>query len=302
MNLLDRLAGAPISWGICEVPGWGVTLPREQVLEEMRDVGLAATELGPDGYLPTDPGELRDLLSQYDLQLVGGFVPLVLHDPSQADAAIATAQRTAALLGAAGATEFVVAMVASSEWAPRFVLDDAGWAHAAQMLTAIEELVGEHGLGQAVHPHLGTMIEQPADIGQILDRTDVDWCLDTGHLLIAGYDPLEFINDARGHIRHVHLKDTVLDLARPVGSGERSIVQGVQDGMFCALGHGDVPIGEVVMSLERSGYDRWYVLEQDVALSSGKTPEGQGPKLDAQMSVEYLRGIDAVLSASLEAT
>jgi inosose dehydratase len=53
-----KIAGAPISWGVCEVPGWGYQLSPQRVLAEMRDVGLAATELGPEGFLPSDPDEL----------------------------------------------------------------------------------------------------------------------------------------------------------------------------------------------------------------------------------------------------
>lgn len=76
-----RIAGAPISWGVCEVPGWGHQLDRERVLGEMRSLGLSATELGPDGFLP-EPAEERDpLLARYGLQAIGGFVPVVLHDP-----------------------------------------------------------------------------------------------------------------------------------------------------------------------------------------------------------------------------
>ena len=50
-----RLAGAPISWGVCEVPGWGRQLPPDRVLAEMAGLGLSATELGPLGYLPLEP-------------------------------------------------------------------------------------------------------------------------------------------------------------------------------------------------------------------------------------------------------
>jgi len=299
-SIAERLAGAPISWGVCEVPGWGLELSRERVLQEMREVGLVATELGTPGYFPDDPAELSALLASFDLQLIGGFVPLVLHDPAQAEEALDAARATAKLLSAAGATEFVTSMVASVDWLPRFELDDAGWAHAAKMLNSVEEIVAEHGMAQAIHPHLGTMIEQPTDVKQLLERTDIGWCFDTGHLLIGGYDPLRFLNDARDRIRHVHLKDAVLDKALPVFNGEQTIMQGVQNGMFCPMGRGDVPIGEIVVALERSGYDRWYVLEQDAALTAGEPLPGQGPKLDVQMSVDYLRGVAAVLSASLE--
>lgn len=75
-----KIAGAPISWGVCEVPGWGYQLHRDRVLTEMRGAGLTATELGPDGFLPADPAELTEVLDAQSLSCVGGFVPVVLHD------------------------------------------------------------------------------------------------------------------------------------------------------------------------------------------------------------------------------
>ncbi|HEY5878493.1 MAG TPA: inosose dehydratase, partial [Nakamurella sp.] len=78
---VDRIAGAPISWGVCEVPGWGYQLTPERVLAEMREVGLSATEFGPDGFLPADPQQMADVLSAHHLTAVGGFVPVVLYRP-----------------------------------------------------------------------------------------------------------------------------------------------------------------------------------------------------------------------------
>ena len=57
-DLALRIAGAPISWGVCEVPGWGWQYDPRTVLTQMREVGIAATEFGPDGFLPDDPAEL----------------------------------------------------------------------------------------------------------------------------------------------------------------------------------------------------------------------------------------------------
>ena len=81
--LLDRLAAGPISWGVCEVPGWGLQLPPDRVLSEMRSLGILATEAGPDGYLGRDPALVRALLDRHGLELVGGFLPVVLHDPAR---------------------------------------------------------------------------------------------------------------------------------------------------------------------------------------------------------------------------
>ena len=74
-DLLERVAGAPITWGVDGSPGWGYLMDRERVLREMVESGLSATELGPDGYLPTDPGELKEFLDRFDMSIVGGFVP-----------------------------------------------------------------------------------------------------------------------------------------------------------------------------------------------------------------------------------
>ncbi len=300
LSFLDRVAGAPISWGVCEVPGWGVELPVERVLGEMQELGLRATELGSDGYLPTEPDALREVCARFELEMIGGFVPLVLHDPDQREASLAAAERAAALMGGAGATLFITSMVTTFDWDPRIEVGADAWDHAAAMLGEVEAVVAAHGMRQAIHPHLGTMIERPEDVKNVLDRSDVGWTFDMGHLMIGGYDPVEFLADARDRIVHVHLKDVHLDRAAPVFAGEQSIMEGVQNGMFCPMGDGDVPIGEVVTELERTGYDGWYVLEQDAAITGAEPAPGEGPKLDVLRSIEYLRAINAQFTNALE--
>jgi inosose dehydratase len=62
-DFLSRVASAPISWGICEVPGWGAMLPTPRVLGEMAGLGFTATELGAPGFLPTSPEGVKDELA-----------------------------------------------------------------------------------------------------------------------------------------------------------------------------------------------------------------------------------------------
>src|SRR4051794_36729440 len=106
-----RLAGAPISWGVCEVPGWGLQLPPERVLGEMAELGLRATELGPQGWLPLDGAAVRAELDRYGLRLVGGFVPVVVRDGERE-----TTRRAAPQLAAGGAGVFVAALVQDESW------------------------------------------------------------------------------------------------------------------------------------------------------------------------------------------
>src|SRR5215207_177181 len=279
-----RVAGAPISWGVCEVPGWGPQLPAERVLAEMAGLGLTATELGAPGFLPSDP---RALLAEYGLALVGGFVPLVLHEPS-CDDAYATAGEIAAMLSAAGADVFVAAAVMDAGWSAPAPLDDAQRTRLAGNLAGIAELVAGHGLTFALHPHAGTLVESAADVDRLLATTDVGWCLDTGHLLIGGGDPVAFVRDHPDRIVHVHLKDVDAAVAARYRAGELTLMGATQAGLFRPLGRGDASIAEVLDELDAHGYERWLVVEQDAAITGEEPPVGSGPVLDVQASIEFL--------------
>lgn len=288
---LGRVGGAPISWGVCEVPGWGVMLPAERVLGEMRTLGITATELGAPGFLPDTAEELVAVLAGHDMGFIGGFVPVVLHDRDARRATIAAARETGALFAAAGGSMFVSAVVVDAAWSSRFVLAPQQWDHLVGMLGELDEVCDDHGLTHALHPHVGTLVETYADVATVLDRSDVRWCLDTGHLLIGGYDPAQFVGDAGERVRHVHLKDVNDEVADALGRGRRTLQQATGDGLFCPLGQGAAPISDTVQALERLGYDGWYVLEQDADLGATAPREGRGPVEDVQASVEYLRSI-----------
>ncbi|MEM7093003.1 MAG: TIM barrel protein [Actinomycetota bacterium] len=296
-NVLDQLAAAPISWGICEVPGWGAQLPPERVLREMHDLGFRETELGAAGYLPEDPQALTDMLASYELRLCGAFIPVVIHDPVESAATRQAVDDAITLLNATGARYFITAPVMTWDWGPRRPLSDSEWGRTYAFLDEIEDACAENGLVQAVHPHIGTVIESDDDVQRVLDNTRAGFTLDTGHLLIGGYDPLHFVEHHYDRIRHVHLKDVVMDLALPVLHGERSIMEGVQAGMFCNLGAGDVPLTEVVQAVEKRGFEGLYVIEQDAAIVGDLPPENAGPKNDIAASVAYLAGLSSQAAA-----
>ncbi len=282
-----RLAGAPISWGVCEVPGWGRQLPPARVRSEMAQLGLIATELGPQGWLPLDGASAREELDRHGLRLVGGFVPLVVHEPDLGDTR-AQAARAAAQLAAAGADVFVAALVADLDWSPPPSLDDDGWKRVGENLREIAELVAADGLELALHPHVGTLAERAADVERALEHTDVPWCFDTGHLLIGGVDPAAFVRDHAERIGHVHLKDVDAQLADAVRTGALSLVAATQAGLFRPLGDGDAGIEEVIRLLDQTGYERWLVLEQDIAITGSEPAAGDGPALDVRKSIEFL--------------
>jgi inosose dehydratase len=286
-----RLAAAPISWGICEVPGWGRMLPLERVLGEMKDLGLHATELGAAGFFPADVDDINTVLRRTEMEMLGGFVGLVMHEPSMRADTLAEAERAASQFEALGGTKFVTCPIMDLAWSPRRRLDNREWRHFVEMLDRVDDICAARGLVQVLHPHWGSVIEQAEDVQRLLETSEVKWCLDTGHLALGGTDPLRFAKDAGDRVAYVHLKDVHLARTAPLYSGAQSLMQAVQADMFCPLGTGDLPIEGVVTHLIGSGYDGWFVLEQDTAITGEDPPQGSGPVLDVRTSVEYLRSI-----------
>lgn len=297
MGFVDRLATAPISWGICEVPGWGRQLPVDRVLAEMRALGFPATELGSDGYLPVEPEELLALLGSHDLSLLAAFVPAIIHDPAAVDETLGRMTAMAAHLQRCGAIYFNTAPVMSWDWGPRRPLNDDEWAHAMAMLDRIEEITADHGLTQVVHEHVGTVIETAEDIQRLVDSSPVRFVLDTAHFAIGGFDPVDFVDRHPDRVGLVHLKDCRLDIADRLNGGELTLMEAVQNGIFPSIGQGDLKIDHVVATLERRGYQGWYVLEQDAAITGDEPPAGAGPLQDMTESVRYLRRLDERLAA-----
>ena len=287
-SVVDRLAGGPISWGVCEVPGWGAELPVDRVLAEMRQLGITATEAGPDGYLGSDASDVRALLERHGVELLGGFLPVVLHEREAHADSLASAERVARLFQETGASFLVSAVVGALTWPPRFELSDGQWRNVFDGLARIDDVAAAHGLTHVTHPHWGTLVERPPDVWRVLESSDVLICLDTGHLALGGTNPVELAEAAGERIAHVHLKDVDAELAARLRNGELELVPAVQAGLFRPLGLGDAPVAETVGALEGAGYEGWYVLEQDCALPTAEIADGEGPIRDVRRSIEFL--------------
>ena len=288
--LAERLAGAPISWGVCEVPGWGFQLDVDTVLRQMREVGIVATEFGPDGFLPEAPGDKAAELADAGLRAVGQFVPVVLHDPAHDP--LPEVESAMEALTVAGATTVVVAAATGVEgYDARPELDDSQWDTLLANLDLVTAAAEARGLIATLHPHVGTMVESGAEAERVLAGSRIGLCLDTGHLLIGGGDPVAIARSHPDRIGHVHLKDVRLDLASKVQSGELSYTDGVSAGMYVPLGEGDVDIAAIVRSLEDAGYAGWYVLEQDTILTGSPEQTGVDPLSDVRASLEFVRNV-----------
>ncbi|MGI9048593.1 MAG: sugar phosphate isomerase/epimerase family protein [Rubrobacteraceae bacterium] len=289
MKEKTRIAGAPVSWGVIEIPDWGHQISVDRVLSEASSLGLSAMEAGPEGFLPEDPGEVSSILDQYGLGLVGGFVPAVLHVPDKREDQLSLVKRRADFFAAAGADVLVLAAFPDSDDFGKIVeIDDDGWNELFENLSRIEEVADRYGLTVVLHSHYGTAVERDDQLWRFLEGSDMGLCLDTAHLVIGGSDPLEVAEKAADRVKLVHLKDVDTELARQMGNRDISFKEAAQKGAFLPLGDGDVNISRLLELLEKAEYGGWYVLEQDNVVSE-EPEEGEGPIVDVRKSLQFLK-------------
>jgi inosose dehydratase len=260
----------------------------QRVLTEMREVGLTATELGSDGFLPATPEGKAETLDQYGLHGLGNFTPVLLHDPDHDPRP--EVDRVLDGFEAVGAKVLVLSAITGLRgYDARPELDPAGWQTLLGNLDRLTTVAAERDVRAVLHPHVGTMVETGDDVQKVLAGSTISLCLDTGHMLIGGSDPLAVTRQAPERIAHTHLKDVDLSLAKRVQSGELTYTDAVVAGMYKPLGQGDVDIAGVVQHLEAHDYDGWYVLEQDAILS--EEPSDEGPVADVRASADYIRSV-----------
>lgn len=281
---MHQVAAAPISWGVSEVPGWGRVLPPSTVFGAMRSLGLGATELGPPGYLEPDAATIRETLGTYGLSLVGGFLAAPLHEAD----AVTNATRTAQLLAAAGGDVLVLCAAAGHPgYDERPALTGEQWRSLIGNLNRIARAAQQHGVHAVLHPHVGSYVESDAEVRRFLTDSSLGLCLDTGHLLVGGADPVAIAEEFADRVAHVHLKDVDGALATKVREGSLTFTAAVRAGLFVPLGTGSVDTAAMLRAVRSAGYAGWYVLEQDTALGNDSADER--PADDTATSLAYLR-------------
>jgi len=295
-----RVANAPCSWGVLEFGLSEQVASWEQVLDEIAETGYAGTEMGDWGFLPTDAERLRAELSRRDLQMVGGFVPVAMAQPDALEGGIALALNTARLLAATGGKEAVLVLADDNgtveertrnagHVTAELGLGEAQWAFFASAAQSIARQVrAETGLRTAFHHHCGGYVETPNEIARLMALTDPELlglCLDTGHCLYGGGDPLALLRRYRSRVWHVHLKDMEPAVARRARQQGLNYYEAVAQGVFCELGRGVVPFADILEELGSMDYQGWLVVEQDVLPSLGT------PRASAERNRAYLRGL-----------
>jgi inosose dehydratase len=306
-----RIANAPCSWGALEFEGLeGEKIAYGQMLDELSESGYVGTELGDWGYMPTEPGALREELERRKLAMVGAFVPVALKDLEAHAEGEAQALKVARLLAAVTNTragnQLPLIILADANGTdpvrtqyagrvtPEMGLSVAEWEAFSHGAERIARTVREAtGLVTAFHHHCAGYVETPDEIARFLDKTNpalLGLVFDTGHYLygsgsVDGLSVLDGLKRFGERIRHVHFKDCQPQVAEQARTQGWDYFTALRHGVFCELGKGGVPFPAVAEQLHTRGYRGWIVVEQDILPGMGS------PKASAQRNRDYLRTI-----------
>jgi inosose dehydratase len=286
-----RVGTAPMNWNSDDLPDLRPKIPIPQVLREMVEAGYEGTEYGTG--LPSDPAELRAVLTPHRLALASMFCWVSLEEEARQAAEIARALHIARTLSAMEVRELILGIRGSERriaLAGRVPADgsaglsDRQWQVLADGIHALARHCEPLGVRLAVHPHAGSYVETRAELERLFDLTDpraLGLCVDAGHLVYGGADPVEVVERYGSRVWYVHIKDVdpaILALSQQDGLG---FLGALRSYIFCPLGSGGVDLGRFVEALRRASYSGWMIVEQDTS----PLP----PRETARRNREYLR-------------
>lgn len=274
------LGSAPDSWGV-----WFVEdehqVPYTRFLDELVQAGYEWLELGPYGYLPTEPERLAEELSARGLKVSGGTVFGALHRPEAWDAMLAEVLPVARLTAAAGAHHLVFippmyrdektgAFTESPELtAPQW----AGFGRAADRLGKI--LLEEYDVRLVLHPHADSHIQTQPEIERFLNESDpryANLCLDTGHVAYGGGDNLDLIRRFGERVGYVHIKQMDPAVLAQVTEEKLSFGEAVKRGVCVAPPAGVPDPAGVVEALAGLDAELFVIVEQDLYPCAPEVP------------------------------
>lgn len=290
------IGNAPVSWGI-EVPDAASNTPWGTVLDETSGAGYSGTELGPVGYIPEDVSLLEENLQRRGLTLIGSVLFRPFHDEKAWDELLDALHRTGRMLQPLDAKHLVfidsvtperTPYAGNSDAAPRLPLREVAAMHD-RIRTAARIGREEYGLSPSLHAHAGGYIEFKDELEHTLDAVDEDLlkiCLDTGHSLYSGFDPIALFRRYSARIDYIHLKDIDAAVLQRSVAERIGFYEACARGVFCNLGQGVMDFVAFKGALQEAGYEGWATVEQDRGPLSLQSAFD-----DARASFEFLRSI-----------
>ncbi|MCG7205242.1 TIM barrel protein [Streptomyces arenae] len=274
------LGSAPDSWGIW-FPEDEHQVPYTRFLDELKQAGYEWFELGPYGYLPTDPQRLKAELDARGLKVSGGTAFGALHRPEAWDEMLAHVRRVATLTQAAGAHHLVLippmyrdektgAFTEPPELTPE---QWAGFGKAADRLG--ELLLDEYDVRLVIHPHADSHIQTQPEIERLLGESDgryTNLCLDTGHVAYGGGDNVDLIRRFGERVGYVHIKQMDPEILAQVAAEDLGFGEAVKRGVCVSPPAGVPNPADVVAELAKLDAELFVIVEQDLYPCAPEVP------------------------------
>lgn len=274
MTAQIRIGTAPDSWGVW-FPDDPNQVPWERFLDEVQAAGYHWIELGPFGYLPTDPNQLEDELAKRDLKLSAGTVFTGFHkDDNQWERAWEQALDVAGLVSKLGAEHLVVIpdlwrSDSTSQILESRQLSDDQWKKLAAGHDKLgKALLEEYGIKQQFHSHADSHVGTYKEVERFLNETSGDFtnlCLDTGHFSYYLGDNVKLMNAYPERIGYLHLKQVEPNILAECLKNDIPFVEGVAMGVMTEPGFDGVP--EFAPIIERAAAinpEMFAIVEQDM--------------------------------------
>ncbi|MEU1160292.1 TIM barrel protein [Streptomyces sp. NPDC005921] len=274
------LGSAPDSWGVW-FPEDEHQVPYTRFLDELKQAGYEWFELGPYGYLPTDPRRLKEELDARGLKVSGGTAFGALHRPGAWDEMLAHVRQVAALTQAAGAHHLVLIppmyrdeKTGAFTESPELTAEQwAGFGKAADRLGRL--LLDEYDVRLVVHPHADSHIQTQPEIERLLNESDgryTNLCLDTGHVAYGGGDNVDLIRRFGERIGYVHIKQMDPEVLAQVAAEDLGFGEAVKRGVCVSPPAGVPDPADVVAELAKLDAELFVIVEQDLYPCAPEVP------------------------------
>ena len=273
-----RVGTAPDSWGIW-FPNDPKQISWQKCLDEMKEAGYKTLELGPWGYLPTDPITLKEELSKRGLELIATTLMIDIVFINNLQPIYDTLDEILSLQHHFSSAKYLVLIdgmytdLFTGNLIAKKELNNDEWNQMIDNIKKIVDYVKARSDIQVVfHPHAETHIETEEEIERLLRDVDIDLCFDTGHHMYSGGDPITFIQKHKNRIKYLHLKDCNKSIQEKTKENKWAFAQSVQFGVMCDPESGDIDFVQLTKILESIGYKGEAVVEQDMYPAPADTP------------------------------
>jgi inosose dehydratase len=285
----------PILWNNVDIEELRLGTDALTILDEIARTGYDGTQLGigfPEGEA------LRTALAERELHLAEVYASLPATTDGPSNDALELALERLRLLVAGGGDVLCVSLDLSAERnetagragepaTPQ--LTASGWTRLAAVLHDLGRATLDAGARLAFHPHAGTFVETPEEVANLMAATDpglVPLCLDVGHWLVGGGDPVAALDAFGERITHVHLKDVDPEVLGRLRDGELgSFTEAIRARLFTELGSGILDLDGCLGALAARDYRGWLMVEQD----SGWPPPSESAAIGRRVLAAALR-------------